>query len=260
MRPHCKTTLSRQQGAAVYAGVLLTHLALLALMARPPTVVATPQAPSAAMTVALFDASKPDGKSTPETARPVETKADRQLAPPVDSLPPSAPLAPPTPPPLDVVSLVKALAVAEPTRQPTALSKPAPSQPPSAVSLSQVSDSSTTCQMTQQVEAHLQVDPTVDPALQAIPRQARSVANAIMLWDGAWIVPGSQRETTARTALRTAILAAVAEAPEDCRTQTVLGPRLIAVPGVTGSTLLVLGSGTWRWTDLTLTAPAAEVG
>lgn len=260
MRPRTTAALSRGRSAAIHAGVLLAHLALLVVMARPPAVMATPQAQSAAMTVSLFDVSKPVGQPTPERPKPVEPTPDVQPEPSLDALPPSAPLAPPTPPPLDVVSLVKAMAVAEPTREPAAISRPAPAQPPSAVSMSQVSDRASTCQMTQQVEARLQADPTVDPALQAIPLQARSVANAIMLWDGAWVVPGSANETAARTALRAAILAAVDAAPEDCRTQTMLGPRLIAVPRAIGSTLLVLGSGAWRWADLTLTAPVEVVG
>lgn len=106
-----------------------------------------------------------------------------------------------------------------------------------------------TCQLTQWVQGALQQDPSVRAALSAIPREARSLANAIMLWDGRWVESRAVSALQA-TPIREAIVVGVLTAPAACRDETIRGPLLIAVPDRFGTTLLAVGSGVWKWSDL----------
>ena len=82
-----------------------------------------------------------------------------------------------------------------------------------------------------------------------IPRPARSVANAVMLWDGGWVEsPG--RAAAGVTAIRMALIVGVRSAPPACQLQLVRGPELIILTAGGESTVLAIGSGEWRWGDL----------
>jgi hypothetical protein len=235
------------------------HLVVLGAMSLGPKIVPTPQAQSGLMTVALFDMVAPRGAAMPETPTPTASLPDQPPSPTTDDKPASAPLLAPTPPPLDVVALARELVVADPTAQPRPLSHAAASRPEAAVTVSQPADNVSTCQMTEQMQGRLAADPRVRAALALIPRDARSVANALMLWDGAW-VGTEQRETAqALETLQTSITVAIEAASPDCRSLLVLGPRLIAIPDNSGATLLVIGSGAWHWDDL-LTSEAPPPG
>lgn len=105
------------------------------------------------------------------------------------------------------------------------------------------------CQLTAWLQQALQADPQVQAALPQIPRPARSVANAIMLWNGAWIEP----QTTASVGVLTlhqAVIAGIRAAPAACREQVIQGPELIILLDGAGATVLAIGSGEWRWADL----------
>ena len=106
-----------------------------------------------------------------------------------------------------------------------------------------------TCQLTAWLQQALQADPQVQAALPAIPKPARSVANAIMLWDGGWVDP-RPNATNGVTAIRLAVIAGVRSAPAACRAQVVRGPELIILTQGADSTILAIGSGEWRWGDL----------
>lgn len=94
-------------------------------------------------------------------------------------------------------------------------------------------------------------DTGMQDTLATLPREARSVANAVQVWDGAWIKPDDARAEPAFAAVRVAILEAIEAAPEACRSQPLTGPRFVIVPeGESAATILVVGSGTWRWSDL----------
>lgn len=235
------------------------HLAVFAAMALGPEVIPTPQAEPSLITVALFDRLAPRATPTPETPTPTEPLPDRPPSPTTDDKPASAPLLPPTPAPLDVVALVRELAVADPTSQPRPLSHAAASRPEAAVAVSQTADSASTCQMAEQLQARLAADPQVLEALALIPTDAKSVANALMLWDGAWVGTDQREIAQALTALQSSIAAAIETTSPDCRSLPVLGPRMLSIPDASGATLLVIGSGAWRWNDL-LTSDRAQPG
>ncbi|CAN5132251.1 hypothetical protein BH10PSE4_BH10PSE4_05410 [soil metagenome] len=220
-------------------------------------VVPTPQAQPGLMTVALFDTAAPRATPTPETPTPTEPLPDRPPSPTTDDEPASAPLLPPTPAPLDVVAVARELAVADPTAQPRPLSHAAASRPESAVTVSPTADNVSTCQLTDQLQARLANDPQVLAALARLPRDARSVANALMLWNGGWVGSDNGNNAQALNAIHASIAAAITNASPDCRNLPVLGPRLLSIPDASGATLLVIGSGEWRWDDL-LRDPASS--
>jgi hypothetical protein len=106
------------------------------------------------------------------------------------------------------------------------------------------------------LQAAFQGDPKVHDELALIPRQARSVANAVQLWDGVWVDPRAVGGPAIADPIRAAIVAVVSQAPAGCHDQPVLGPRLFAVVDPRGTIVVALGSGQWKWTDL-LDPPAA---
>jgi hypothetical protein len=80
------------------------------------------------------------------------------------------------------------------------------------------------------------------------------VANAVMLWDGGWVEARASPGEDLLQPIRQAILAGLASAPPECRDHWMSGPRFIALADQRQSTVLALGSGAWRWSDL-LAAP-----
>lgn len=104
------------------------------------------------------------------------------------------------------------------------------------------------CDMVSGVEARMQADPAVLKALITLPRDARSVANAVMLWDGAWTLDPSS--SAALVALDQGLGRALNGAPQGCLDAQMLGPRLVTLRDAHGATLLAIGSGEWRWSQL----------
>lgn len=105
------------------------------------------------------------------------------------------------------------------------------------------------CDLTDTVQSALRSSESARAALAALPARARSVANAIMLWDGQWIDPASAADRRALVPVQDVVRATVRAASADCRTQLQAGPRLIVMPGPP-DVVLALGSGRWRWDDL----------
>lgn len=94
-------------------------------------------------------------------------------------------------------------------------------------------------------------DTVMRDVLASMPREALSVANAVQVWDGSWIESADKRAGPALAAVRLAILEAIEAAPADCRNQPLAGPRFVILPERQSSTtILVVGSGSWRWADL----------
>jgi hypothetical protein len=96
--------------------------------------------------------------------------------------------------------------------------------------------------------------------LEALPAQARTQADAVMLWDGGWLQSASAlspapADTPNGSVLTLGQLRRVVEqelrkAQTECRNAMVTGPQFIALPGVRRTTIIVVGSGQWRWEDL----------
>ena len=115
-----------------------------------------------------------------------------------------------------------------------------------------------------QTFAHAQTFPSgvvrvVVPASASTPPDilARIIANAlsdsegkaIRVWNGDWVRHGEE-EGDGLAQVREAIMWHVAFAPEACRAEPVRGLVLLSLTDGPGSTRIVMGSGSWRWSDL----------
>ena len=103
-------------------------------------------------------------------------------------------------------------------------------------------------------------DPRAMAELAALPPAYRTSADAVMLWNGQWLAtaPGSVAPP-ATASLRRVVEQVIADASPDCRAAPMGGPQFLAIPEQGRTTTLVIGSGTWRWSDL-LTPSAACLG
>ncbi len=114
------------------------------------------------------------------------------------------------------------------------------------------------CDLTPAVQAALRSNAAVQDELLTIPVERRSVANAIAIWNQAWVEPDGQIKAEALDTIRVAVAATVSAGSEECRLQQQVGPRLIYLPGARhasgDTTVLALGSGNWTWQQIADTA------
>lgn len=91
-------------------------------------------------------------------------------------------------------------------------------------------------------------DPLAMAELDSLPAGMRSSADAVMLWNGQWLNDAAM--SAAGGALRRAVEKAVLAAPLDCRDAEVNGPQFVQVAEASRTVMIVIGSGSWRWSDL----------
>ncbi|MBS0333569.1 MAG: hypothetical protein JSS35_12450, partial [Proteobacteria bacterium] len=104
------------------------------------------------------------------------------------------------------------------------------------------------CDMVRRVQAALRKDPRVRAAVADAELARGAPGKALYIWNGDWIRSRGQ-EGNGLAAAREAIMWEVAFAPESCRAEPVHG--LVRFSLADGSNAgLVLGGGTWRWSDL----------
>ena len=221
---------------AILVALMVTGSVHLAAPRKQPLVLyfPGPQAP------ALGDRANP--------APPVEPSDESEAdpVPPVQAPAPALPVeAPPfpLPEPVDPAALEPHFD-AEPD---PALTGDAPALASSGVA---VGGAGATCPWVPLLRQALEGDLAARAALARIPRPSRSVANAVMLWDGRWIPAERLGGPTALNAVRAAITRALTTGPEVCRSEVVLGPVFVPLLDREGTLVLALGSGEWRGTDL----------
>lgn len=207
--------------AVASAGLHVLVLAAFALRAEPPPMAAGPAADAA---VAITLVSAPTQPPAAE-AEPVETAAASDAVPAEPE--PAAPAAEPAP-------------------------EPAAAPEGGGADL-------TGCALSDDVLAALQAD-TARAALTRIPERRRSVAGAVMLWDGGWVKTGALADPAIARPIRAAVEEAVRAADPACAAAAVTGPVLLIVPDAAGSMVLVVGSGAWRWADLAAAHPTVAGG
>jgi hypothetical protein len=106
------------------------------------------------------------------------------------------------------------------------------------------------CALAQAIQLRITQDQTLRVSIEQIPHQSRSVANAIMVWDGAWTTAVEGRGREPLSVLQAAVREMVQASSAYCHQQPVRGPQFITVVEPAGTTVLVVGSGVWRWGDL----------
>lgn len=99
------------------------------------------------------------------------------------------------------------------------------------------------CDLARAVQTALRRDPLVHTAVDNANRRGK----AILMWNGDWVRSGAQ-DGKGLSAVREAIMWAVAFAPEACRNEPVHG--LVLVSLADGNTRFGIGAGNWRWSDL----------
>lgn len=104
------------------------------------------------------------------------------------------------------------------------------------------------CNVAGDLIAALQVDDAVIGGLSVLPDEAVSVANAFLLWDGAWLHSPNGDETL--DPLRDVIQGRLRQSAPHCLAERVEGPRFLILTTQAHTTVVVLGSGSWTWSDL----------
>ena len=126
--------------------------------------------------------------------------------------------------------------------------------PPSAASESQPGDAAAQpgCSTLDQIGKLLNADPVAVAAVLGAPPENRSIADAVIVWNAGW--SEIARDPAAPLGPARALLERSLEAvPDDCLAEEVVGPRLVpVVAGENRMMFVVIGSGTWRWSDLLL--------
>lgn len=98
------------------------------------------------------------------------------------------------------------------------------------------------CAIADELQSALASDLAVKVALAAVPLDRRSMANAVMVWNGGW--------ADAAASVRHAVVAQLQISPASCREIAVTGPRLLIIPTGNQPVVLAFGSGRWKWADL----------
>jgi len=108
----------------------------------------------------------------------------------------------------------------------------------------------TPCAVGDTIQIALRDSPAVVRALEQIPVGARSIADAVMVWDGRWIDPTRVGGEAALGPIRAVVQGSIDAAPEACRSAPVAGPRLVYVAVGNRTMILAFGSGQWAWDQL----------
>jgi hypothetical protein len=119
------------------------------------------------------------------------------------------------------------------------------------------------CLALDQVKNSIEADPDAMTSALNAPPENRSIAEAVVIWNGDWIQAASTPDAPLSPA-REAVERSVATMSEDCLNEPIIGPRLVPFPTATGTMFLVFGSGNWRWRDVAddvpLSTPASKQG
>lgn len=152
---------------------------------------------------------------------------------------------PPPPPPV-----VTEIVVPEPVVPLELDVPPLPAKPLFDAAAAAQAGFGTTCDLGVVIGRAFEQNELIRRELGRIGRDSRSVANAIMFWDGDWVdVPG-RAPADALNTLRRGILEGVKAAPPECLAEEQIGPRFIAVREAGSTMVLVLGSGSWLWQQI----------
>ena len=116
-----------------------------------------------------------------------------------------------------------------------------------------------TCKIYDVLQATLQTSAEVRAALHLIPAKSRSVANAVLLWDGRWVSAETVGGEPALGPIQAAVVGGINQAPVPCQEELVRGPRVVTVGDAHNTIILAFGSGEWRWADLVMNLPVPQL-
>lgn len=218
------------------------HLALLAWLIAAGSVPAARRLP-VPLTINLSLPPAADDAAAPAAAGSPPEAAPRPLPPAAPTPPPEIPLPSAETLPFDPPALVPQFD-AEP--DPAVTGDVTTLASPNAVGLGAGGD----CSLADAVSQALERNVDAKAALARIPPQSRSVANAVMLWDGDWIASERVGGPVALNSVQKAIAETLDSASAECRLRSESGPSFLIVRGSPDTIVLAVGSGAWRWSDL----------
>ena len=132
------------------------------------------------------------------------------------------------------------------------VARPAVANDPNSSALAAPSGGCTTLNV---VMTALVSDPAAVTAVINAPPEARSVAEAVVIWNAGWSDAARSLDAPLGPA-RTVVEQSLFTVADACLDEPVAGPRLMPVPDNRGGTMfLVIGSGNWTWREL-VTDPA----
>ena len=116
------------------------------------------------------------------------------------------------------------------------------------------------CAIFDLVSKSLTAEPAVATAILRTPRESRSIADAVVIWNAGWSnTAGSPGDPLGPA--RAVIEQSLRAVPDNCLDEPVAGPRLIPIPEGDRTMFLAIGSGNWTWRQLlTETDSAPQAG
>ena len=106
------------------------------------------------------------------------------------------------------------------------------------------------CDMLRMLQDALRKDPMVQAAV-AAHRASGAGRKAIRIWNGDWVTSRGQ-DGKGLAAVRQAMIWEIGFAPHACKSQPVRGAVLISLADSPGAPRLLVGAGSWRWSDLVM--------
>lgn len=234
----------------ILAVILAGHLAVLVLLLRTPE--HAPRLEGPIELGLVRGASSPFARSARASAQPPTPPDAAPPTPPEPSSQAPPPPLPQTPLEPDLIGKPR-LPSTDPTREPTEIDPAAAAAlqeriaqagPPAPAS------EESQCGVTERMQDALRNDPALREALARIPRQDRSVANAVSLWNGRWSEASELGGEALLARIRELFTGHLVGLAPACLSLTLAGPRLLLVPDGRGPTVIAVGSGLWRWSDL----------
>lgn len=216
------------------------------LFTPPPPPPPPPAPQSAPEEAAPQDAGAASGPPTPDPPAAPPPLRLRE-APPTRQVPP-VPIAPSTAPPVPIA--MASLSAAQLSGAARAGSGSGQSGDGIGGGNGNGNGSGGACDMIRRLQDALRDDDDLRVAVAQAHGGLSSSSRALLIWDGDWIQnPGQEGKGLA--GLRQAIAAEVAFSPRECRTQAVRGLVLLTLADAPGAPKVALGTGLWRWNDLT---------
>lgn len=106
------------------------------------------------------------------------------------------------------------------------------------------------CAMPTAIAKAIEGNPAAIAALQALPPEVRSKADAVMIWDTDWLRAPASDGSDGLLPVRQVIEQVFAASAPQCIEVPVTGPQFIPVTVSDRTVMLVVGSGNWAWKNL----------
>ncbi|MDQ3245559.1 MAG: hypothetical protein M3Q52_01455 [Pseudomonadota bacterium] len=113
------------------------------------------------------------------------------------------------------------------------------------------------CSTLEKIRKAIIENPAAMASVHRAPPEARSVADAVVIWNAGWVDAAKSVDAPLGPA-RAAVEQVGISVDDACLDEALIGPRLIPFPAGDGTIFLVLGSGTWTWREVML-GPQVEI-